>query len=187
MATVGNQNQRRFRPSETARPVKSNRPDPLDEILQPRRRFGRRRVFGSFMIGGLLLVVLGVALGPTIIAKTVLRDRILNQAIGLDGEIDTVRGTLGWFSPVVLEDIAIFDRKDTTVVEAQSLTSSSTLLGLLLNSGKPGTFTITHPIIHLELRENGSNLEDVLRPILQRNVNTGPYGDTERVVDGLKI
>ncbi len=182
MATVGNSNHRRFRPSDTAKPLK---PDPLDEILEPSRPFARRRVFATFLCGSLLLLVFAIALGPTIIAKTALRDRILNSVIGLDGVIDTARGSFGWFSPVVLEDIGIFDRDETTVVEAQSLTSSSTLLGLLMNGSKPGTFTISHPIIYLELRENGSNLEDVLKPILQAQGKSSTDSVGVKVIDGV--
>lgn len=181
MATVGNSNQRRFRPSETAKPIK---PDPLDEILEPRRRGGRRRLW-TVLVGLTILLLLAVGLAPTIIAKTALRDRVLNIAAGLDGEIDTARGSLGWFSPIVLEDVGIFDRDDTTVAEAKSLTSSSTLLGLLFNGSKPGTFTITHPVLYLELREDGSNLEDVLRPILQAQGKSSTEAVGVKVIDGV--
>ena len=181
MATVGNSNQRRFRPSDSAKPAK---PDKLDEILEPRRVPGRRKL-GIVTIGSLVLLVLAIALGPTIVAKTALRDHILNRVIGLDGEIDTGRGSFGWFSPIVLEDVGIFDRDDTTVIQADSLTTTSTLLGLLTSGSKPGTFTITHPIVYLELRETGSNLEDVLKPILQSKEKSSTEAVGVKIVDGV--
>jgi hypothetical protein len=61
----------------------------------------------------------------------------------------------------------VFDPQDTTVFEARSLTIDANLLSLLLRPSNPGKITITRPVVHLVLTEKGSNLETVLKPILE--------------------
>jgi translocation and assembly module TamB len=181
MATVGNSNSRRSRPSDSAKPLRS---DPVDDILSPPSRFGARKLlvvmFVLSLLGGIL-----VLLGPTIIAHTALRDRVLNMAIGLDGDIDTARGSFGWFSPIVLEEVGVFDRDDTSVIEVESLTSDTTLLGLVMNPGNPGKFTIHHPVVNIVLREKGSNLEDVLRPLLTKKGSSSTSSVGVKITDGV--
>ena len=106
------------------------------------------RVLG---IVALLLIVL-VLVAPTIIAKTGLRDSLINAIIGSPTlSASTEAASFGWFSPVAVEGIQIDGVRKHFQLHVDSVAADRTLLGLLASSPELGTITIQRPRVKVLL------------------------------------
>ena len=122
---------------------------------------------------------------PIVVAWTPLRDRPLLMALpNLNGTIRSGSATLGWFSPVVFENVEIYDRSGKLLVSAATIRTDKTLLQLALSQTELGTIRIEQPSLDLELRSDGSNAEDVLVPFLKSGNGGGPLTVRLEFVDG---
>jgi hypothetical protein len=113
----------------------------------------------------LLLIVVGLL--PIIVAKTPLRHVLLSWALPRD----TVQVTIGdaslnWFSGPSLSTVVVKDAAGDSLLAAESIRIDRTPLYLAMNSHDLGTIQIVRPVIHLKVRPDGSNLEDVLKKLL---------------------
>lgn len=156
----------------------------LDRIsIRPRRR--RSRVW--LLI--LLILVLGIALLPTIVSRTSLRNSVLDSVcrrLGIDGTIRAEGAAWGWFSGLSAEKIQLIDAKGEQVLVLENVEWEKSLLALITNRTQLGTIEIRKPNVYLELRAKGSNLEDVLGAILNRQPEPGPRPELHlKVVDGV--
>ncbi|MBN1910917.1 MAG: hypothetical protein JW818_14320 [Pirellulales bacterium] len=133
---------------------------------RPKRRWGRRIV----VLGLLLLIVIFFL--PTIIAKTPLLGWVITLATGdLQGTATVESAQLGWFSPIGVSQLQIHDPQGKLVLEVPQASGDRSLLGLLLNMTDLGTFRLERPEVHVVLREDGTNVEDLIAKYL-----TGPSG-----------
>ncbi len=142
--------------------------DRIDELESgadegaPRRR---RRSSGGWRRRLLIVAVVGLVfllLLPNLIGWTGLHQSLINRANSGTGiKLAVKRATLGWFQPVQLEGIDATDGDGKPLLAAASISTSGSLAALAW-SRKPGTITINQPVIHAELRDGGSNLEDAL-------------------------
>jgi len=122
-----------------------------------KRRWGLR--LGLFLIG---LAVLAWFL-PAIIVNTPLLGWIVRKASGgLKCTISVQSASLGWLQPITVNGVAIHDEQNQAMIEASAISSDKSLLAILRNYTQLGQFRIEKPVISLVLRENGSNVEDML-------------------------
>ncbi|MEN6557525.1 MAG: DUF748 domain-containing protein [Thermoguttaceae bacterium] len=115
----------------------------------------------------LTLVVLVVWLAPAVVAHTPLISWGLKQATAdLDGAVSIGGASLGWFSPIEVQNVELKDRDGATVLTAASLESRRWLIGLLWNHANLGRFYLNEPKLSLAVRDNGSNVEDLVAKYL---------------------
>ena len=112
---------------------------------------------------GLTLVALLGLFAPTILSLTVLKTRV-PKILGsmLHVNVEWRQLSLGWLSPVVVKNLKVEDQDGRPLLEAQTISTSHPLWALAIQSGNLGTLKIVEPVLHVSLRNNGSNLEDLI-------------------------
>lgn len=120
-------------------------------------------------IAGMCLFLVALLwFAPLIVAKTSLLSWVLSSAASdLNGSVTFQSASLGWFSPVELRGVAIRDNREVPVVSAERIKGRKSLLSLLWDTARPGHFLIEKPKITLEIRRDGSNLEDLIAEYLK--------------------
>ena len=90
---------------------------------------------------------------------------------GIRGTITCSGASFAWFSPVVLEDVAIHEPAEAgggeqlrPAVTIKKITGNRPLWKLLWNTNSPGDFTVDKPVLDVVVTETGSNLIKVLKP-----------------------
>lgn len=128
----------------------------------PRKRFLRR----ILTLSGILLVAGGL-FAPSFVAKSSLRHRILPTLLPeYPAKITTGRASLFWWSSVELGDVQFEDTDGKPLLHVEKLTSEKSLIALLADQIRVGEFRIERPHLIVRLREDGSNLEETLAPVL---------------------
>lgn len=132
--------------------------------LYPRLRAGGTR---RKLLVFLVLVVGAVFVLPYIIAKTTLRNALLSNAVpnGIV-RLSASDASLSWISPPSLSGFEAVDATGAQLITAERISADRTPLGLLLDSHNLGVVEIAQPTIHLTVRADGSNLEDVINAVL---------------------
>lgn len=149
---------------------------PANDSPPPRR--GRRFLYGFF--GVLLLLAVGVAVAPMIVARTELRNNIVRDIFSdLDGTINTGSASMGWFSPVVLFDVELRDRQGRVLLFAPRLESKKNLIDLLRDTDAPGCFFCKNAELHIVQTGKITNAEQVFARWLEP-------GDSDSI-DGIGV
>lgn len=145
---------------------------------QPPRRWLRRLLWTL----GVLLALAWAA--PILIAHSPLLDVVLQKALAdFDGKAQVGRASLGWFSPIVLEDVEVLDGDGQRMLTVPRIEGSRSLLGLALDASDLGTFRIDKPSLSLVCAGEVINLEKSLARYLAPS--TEPSGNNAR--RGLRI
>ena len=161
---------------------------PADE-QDPARKPGPRqkKTWRWLVLGAVGLAILVAWLIPAIVAHS----PILNWTIGLataklNGQVTVRSASLGWLSAPSISGIEIRDEQDQPLLEIPRATGNRSLLGLLWNRTDLGRFQLEQPKLSLLLRQDGSNLEDVLAALLETADREPPKAvDLElEIVDG---
>ncbi len=141
----------------------------------------RRR---TLIAGG--TVVVGLWLLPIALAWTSLRNQPIVVALsGINGTLSSRSASFGWFSPIVYNDVEIRDAAGNVVLTVAEIRSDRPLLHLATHPRNVGKFRLLRPELSLEMRPDGSNLEDVLAPLLHKDTpSSGGIGIGLEVVDG---
>jgi hypothetical protein len=139
------------------------------------RAGGARRRLLTFLV----VVVGAVALLPFVVAKTPLRNILFSSAVPGDAIRVTVRdASLSWFRGPALSGVKITDAVGNTLMTAERIGDDRGPLDLLMNWGELGVIEIVRPIVHIQVRPDGSNLEDVAQKLFS-NLSTeeAPHAD----------
>ncbi len=157
-------------------------PSPEDASAPPPARKSRRR---RWWIVGVSVVLLAWFL-PALVAHTPIVDRVVHSvASDLNGQVSVEAVSLGWFSPVRVQGISLADKQQQQVLEVPQAESEKTLLGLLLNSSRPGTFRLVAPKLSVAFQGGSSNIEQILAAYLESDEeSTSQVGFGVEVVDG---
>jgi translocation and assembly module TamB len=147
-------------------------------------RLGRRwRVWPYVLI--LMLAVL--ALLPNILVWTGLHQRLLRTLTrDLDGKLEVAQVSLGWLQPISIFELEARDRGGQELLQIQRAVTSKTLLGLVreyFGGNDLGTIEIQRPRFRLQLRPDGSNLEDLIASYLK----VDPSSQADRDADSLAL
>ena len=100
-----------------------------------------------------------------------------------DGQVASRGVSLGWFSPVVVQEVSIEDRQGQKLAQVEAVRTELSLLSLLLNSEELGVIHIDKPALTVVLRDDGSNLEDALASLLAKPSSATVTGSIE-ITDG---
>ena len=145
---------------KTTRPVAEKKP--------PRRR--RRWTFAI----GIGLVVGAVILFLPNLAVTFFPQRILAIASSqINGRLAAGSLSCGWWQPIVLEKAVAYDAKNQIVLEANQVRIDKTLLSLI-TSQDIGIIHVDQPHLRVQTWKNGSNVEELLAPILSKPKSNEP-------------
>lgn len=103
-----------------------------------------------FAIGVVVIILVLVALAPTIIAKTALRDRLINAAVADESlHASTRSASIGYFSPVVVQGFDLRADDGSLQVAMQSFESEKSWLTMLFAGGDLGGFRFRKPVLHV--------------------------------------
>ncbi len=127
----------------------------------PKERTKKSRAFRFGSLITLALLLVGLYLAPTIVARTPLGPWAVQSALGLDGTISFGSASLGWFSGAAADNIEIRDAQGEKVLEVASLTTDKSLLALAMNSSDLGPIQVERPIVHVVAGPTATNLERV--------------------------
>ncbi len=116
----------------------------------------------------LAAVILLVAALPTIVAKSPLLNVVLSRAVP-GGALRVAAGdaSLGWLTAPSLSHVEVADAVGNPLLTADQIAISQSPLSLAMNWRNLGIITIQRPVIQIQLRPDGSNLEDVIHKIAQ--------------------
>jgi len=113
-----------------------------------------------------MLAVL-VWLLPNIVAHSPLFGWIVRKAAAdLNGTVSIQSVSLGWFSPITVSGFEVKDAEGKTVFSAPLLGSERSLAAILRDFKNLGRFYVHGPKLSLVLRDDGSNVEDLLAKYL---------------------
>lgn len=149
-----------------------------EPFRKPRRRWLRILL--------ILVVVLGILawFAPSLIAMSPLFERIVAWATqDVDGTVRVGSASLGWLSPVVLNDVEVLDKQNQPVLRVGQLSGDRRLIDLALDATRLGVFRIEQAQANVSLRRDGTNVEDLLKTILSKPSSGKPLGVTIEVVD----
>lgn len=149
--------------------------DETKALPPARRRFWqkRKRYLALLLLMGLVSFA---ALAPTLVGTMPpLLQAVVDSAVpSLRGKTTVGSASLGWFSPVVVRDVAWRDPEGAPLANVDAIRLERTLWQLLLDRADIGTIHVERPHLKVIVREDGSNLEDALASLMsQANASTG--------------
>lgn len=102
----------------------------------------------------LLLVVAVILAAPTIVCTTPLKDFCLASALRagkVEGRASVGTLSMGWWSPVRIENVELADRQDQPLAKIPALSLDRGLASLLLNRNELGHIRVEQPTIDVRL------------------------------------
>ncbi len=124
----------------------------------------RRRLRWLLALIGL---VAAVWFAPDVIVRTPLRDKPLEWIFaGIDGSVTSAGATWRWVGGVEFHDVMLRDREGRAVALVRRIALDRGILGLAVRPQAIGTVRLVDPEVIVEVRTNGSSLEDILAPWL---------------------
>ena len=81
--------------------------------------------------------------------------------------------SLGWLQPVKLTNVLAVDQQGNLIFKVANVTTSKSLFALA-TSGKYGELNVHSPVAYVQLRPDGSNLEDALANYIQPTAPDSP-------------
>lgn len=128
----------------------TNAPPPRRE-----RRWARRITFG--LIGLVLLLVMVVALGPTLLSLRAMRDPVLARVnAAINGSIRADEWALSWTGPISVRKLSISDPAQREVVRIDDISLRGGLWQLLTGGLNLGTVTVQDGRILLQMESDNS-------------------------------
>ncbi len=104
---------------------------------------------------------------PIIVAQTPLLTWGLKTATAdLNGSVSVKSVSLGWLSPIEVQGIEVKDKCGKQVLYVASVTGDRRLGAILLNYTNLGKFTLTGTKLSVVMRDDGTNVEDLLAKYL---------------------
>lgn len=138
---------------------------PVPMRRKPTQRRPRSRLFWLVSRLFVLLLILAVLayFAPVLIASTGLWKQILAAtAPEIAKQVDAKSLQLTWLSPIEVRGLVVRDLSGQPLAEVSLIKSHKPLLAIALNSSNVGTFDIDQPRAKIVLRQDGSNVEDLL-------------------------
>jgi translocation and assembly module TamB len=151
---------------------------------KPAQRRPRSRLFwlvSRLFILLLLLAVLGY-FAPVIIAGSGLWKQLLAAAAPeIAKQVDVKSLQLNWLAPIEIRGLVVRDPAGQPLAEVPLIKSHKPLLAIALNASNVGTFDVDQPRAKIVLRQDGSNVEDLLAKLPK------PKGKSSNVGFGLAL
>lgn len=100
---------------------------------------------------------------PTLVTRTFLREYLISQVLPPETAVVTMRDLqIGWFTPLSIDELRVLDAGGQPLLEVDAIQGDRSLTDLALNTQDLGQIAVTNPTVHLQLRPDGSNIEDAL-------------------------
>ena len=152
----------------------------------------KRNWKGRLLVAFILLVgsLAGVAwFGPSIIAATALKQQVPKFLFpSFPGNVELGETSLGWLSPVVIRDLKATDDQGMPLLEVREFSTSETLWTLVTRANDLGRLKLVEPVVHVALRNDGSNVEDVVTKFLNGlGPSTSPAADVQVEIEYAKL
>ncbi len=116
-----------------------------------------------------LLVLFGTAawFAPVMVAKTGIGQSIVDQATAdVRGNVQVGSLSLGWLSPIKLENVVLTDTNGQTVATVAMAKTKKTLWEFIQDRQQLGKVVVAEPRVYLQTFDTGSNVEAVLADLL---------------------
>jgi translocation and assembly module TamB len=121
-----------------------------------------RRKRWPYAVGSLVLLAVFAWFAPWLAAHTPLRHWIAQRIFpDVEGKFVVGRASLGWLSPVIVEDLVLRDGAGRPILTAPRVTSGRNLLSIVLTPSRPGHFHIDKPTLDIICSGSESNFEQV--------------------------
>ena len=137
----------------------------LDHLALETRPRWRGPMFwlGAFV----LLLILLLVMAPSIATQSTIVDYAISRIVPADTAVVSVQSVrAGWFAPLKITGLRVLDGTGNPLIEAERIEGNRTLLQLLKNSSDLGMIVVQRPTVHLQLRDDGSNLEDTITKLM---------------------
>ncbi|MCE5268702.1 MAG: hypothetical protein LLG00_12530 [Planctomycetaceae bacterium] len=155
--------------ARTERPRKAgDEPEKQAEKASPRKPVK----WGRVVVLALLLLLLWLL--PAIAAHTPMLGWAINRFSGLNGTAEIDSASLGWFSPISATGVTVKDKHGKTVASLASLDGDRSLIAIACNYTNLGGFRLHSPKLSVVVREDGSNVEDLLARYLEPKKTPAP-------------
>lgn len=126
-----------------------------NDAPQPPRR--RRRWPWVLLMLGLLIFAL-----PNLITLLGLERYAIDMALSdFKGQVTVGRSSVGWFQPIMFKNVSAVDEDGQPLFSAAEVRTSKRLFSFF-NTDDYGHIELKQPVLNLQLRPDGSNLEDAL-------------------------
>ncbi len=135
----------------------------------------------------MLLFLLGLGAlvwtAPQLAGRYLVQQGVDVQGANAESVHIEVGGTsLGWLSPIVLNDVTVLDLDGQSLVEVASVVSELLLWQLATDRTRPGRFIAKEPQVNVIVRKDGSNAADVVR-VLTSNADAPPLSQVALTVE----
>ena len=137
----------------------------------------------------LLLAVLAAVLFflPNMIGWFGFHRHLVDYALAdFNGNISLENASLGWLQKVCLTNVTATDSNGNTLLQAEAVKSSKPLYALIM-SPNYGQIDVTGANCFLQLRPDGSNLEDALANFMGRSDTDSTPGDNDAALPKLTV
>ena len=170
-----------FSRTESAKVETSN--SSMEPADRPRSKWRR------YLVCGGVAIVLSALVAPRIVFRPSILNRLVRSTVpGLRGDIRIGGASAGWLSPVSLRDITVVDENSQPLVAIQKLETSGSLLRLASRPSDIGRIDVIGPHVHIQLRPDGSNLEDLVSSLATKNESDTEFsGDSSGGSMGVEI
>lgn len=155
--------------------VETKKNDAASTNQKPKRKAAKYWFFGCLVLLGSGLWIL-----PSLIAKSELRDTVLNSiANSPDWRISSRGAEFGWLTPLIVEDLEISNVDQSTTISLKRLSCEKSWLRLWLEAPQLGAFQIDDLLIDAVVKD-GDQAESSRSESNQTNTRTPQFTATIR-------
>ncbi len=134
----------------------------------PGRRIPRKLIAALILFAALIWFL------PTIVANSPLKQWAINMALAdFKGNVEVESISWGWLTHIRLNRVIARDENNQLLLTAGSVYVPKSLTSIL-NATDYGTIEIGDPVVYLQLRPDGSNLEDAIADMLPTEETDDP-------------
>ena len=125
--------------------------------------------FFSWRVGlaAIAVALLGIGLLPQLVSSRWVYDPLLQRLHAEEFHLNVNAVTLRWFAPIRLEGISLEqqNRPGAKLLSIREVVAEKGLFGFLLSRQQLGRWEVIEPTIDIELLQQGSNVENLVRAI----------------------
>lgn len=139
-----------------------------------------RASFRKWLLGTVAAVALVVVFAPQLVALSPWFSSLAQSKMpGFQGELRIGSASLSWWAPSRFDNIELAGTDGEVFLTIDRLTDERTAFAAVFEPHAPSSVRVEKPVFVVKLRDDGSNVEDALRPMLEQQ----PPSKRERRVE----